>query len=153
MNSGYRPNLIEPGTRYFLYETLKNCNKNKKNIYNLLINLSLLIFIVGGISSFLYYRYKNKRIDETKLIEKQREKELAIVTTIKKLNEKHYKEKGYLITDLPKFEDIFEKKQYNIGKHTQVQLPVSINNIETVTQNNFENNKYLENHENKLNYL
>ena len=153
MNSGYSPNLVEPGTRYFLYETLKNCNKNKKNLYNLLINLSLLIFVVGGISSFLYYRYKNKKYDESRLIEKQREKELAIVTTIKKLNEKHYKEKGYLITDLPKFEDIFEKKQYNIGKHTQIQLPVSINNIETVTQKNLDNNQYLENHENKLKYL
>ena len=54
------PSLIEPGTKYFFNETLKNVNNERNRINSLLFNLALFvmfIFIVYGILSF---RKKNK---------------------------------------------------------------------------------------------
>jgi hypothetical protein len=54
------PRLIEPGVRYFLSGTLKECRKFKDNNATILFNLSmagLLVLLIGG---FLFYRYKGK---------------------------------------------------------------------------------------------
>ena len=47
-----KPTLVEPGTKYFLNETLVRCAKFKKEYYNNMLNIIVIIFIiisVGGI--------------------------------------------------------------------------------------------------------
>ena len=39
MFSKEMPTLIEPGTKYFLRETLRNCNNKKVYYYSLIFNL------------------------------------------------------------------------------------------------------------------
>lgn len=39
-----KPVLIEPGVKYFLSETLKQCNQFKNKYNNILFNISLFIF-------------------------------------------------------------------------------------------------------------
>jgi hypothetical protein len=54
------PKLIEPGVRYFLSGTLKECRKFKDNNASIFFNIymtCLLVIVFGG---FLYYRYKGK---------------------------------------------------------------------------------------------
>ena len=38
-----KPLLIEKGTKYFLQETLRNCNKKRTVYYNNITNLGLLL--------------------------------------------------------------------------------------------------------------
>ena len=55
-----RPTLTEPGVKYFLGETLKNCKKNK-DIFNVqLFNLALFVGFLCIVSALLVYKYKTK---------------------------------------------------------------------------------------------
>ena len=55
-----RPILTEPGVKYFLGETLKNCKKNK-DIFNVqLFNLGLFVGVLTIVTALLVYKYKTK---------------------------------------------------------------------------------------------
>jgi len=59
-NSIASPRLIEPGVRYFLSATLKECRKFKEFHSSIFFNIymtGLFFLIIGG---FLYFRYKGK---------------------------------------------------------------------------------------------
>ena len=73
------PKLIEPGTKYFLYETLKKCNLNKKNLYNTLFNLGLLLIFIFILGMILIYKNNTK------------------MTINDKIKKKNYKQDTYLI--------------------------------------------------------
>ena len=98
------PRLIEPGVRYFLSGTLKECRKFKDNNASIFFNLymaSLLVIIFGG---FLLYRYKGK-LTPAELEIKQRKKKEYIIS---KLNQMAYLRKTQgnangMITALPQW--------------------------------------------------
>ena len=97
-----KPALIEPGVKYFLSSTLKECRKFKDKHISLIFNVSmalLLIIIVGG---FLVYRYKGEQnILEQQL--KERKKHEYIISKLQNLallKQQHYKQNN-MITDLP----------------------------------------------------
>ena len=55
-----KPLLTEPGVKYFLNQTLKQCSEFKSKHHNLLLNIGLFflfIFILGGL---LIYKYTGK---------------------------------------------------------------------------------------------
>ena len=52
-----KPTLTEPGVKYFLKETLKNCRIKKNIEFNQLMNLALLTSFVVISSVLLYYKY------------------------------------------------------------------------------------------------
>ena len=54
-----RPTLTEPGVKYFLKETLKNCKIKKDLQFNMLMNLGLLgvFVIIVSILHLLFVRY------------------------------------------------------------------------------------------------
>lgn len=115
MNMDTKPALIETGTKYFLRETLKNCNKKRVNYYNNLTNLGLLtgfIIILGGI---VIYKYKT-RPNEKSRKKKETLKQTYILTKIKALTDEKYKKSNSTITNLPKFESDFVKLHENFFK-------------------------------------
>jgi hypothetical protein len=60
MNPIAYPKLIEPGVRYFLSSTLKECRKFKDFHTSIFFNAymaGLFVLVIGG---FLYYHYKGK---------------------------------------------------------------------------------------------
>jgi hypothetical protein len=72
------PRLIEPGVRYFLSGTLKECRKFKDNNATILFNISmtgLFILLIGG---FLFYRYKGKLTPAEIEIKNTKKKEYII---------------------------------------------------------------------------
>lgn len=72
------PKLIEPGVRYFLSGTLKECRKFKDKNSTLLFNISMtgvLILLIGG---FLMYRYKGKLTPAEVEIKNTKKKEYII---------------------------------------------------------------------------
>jgi hypothetical protein len=75
------PKLIEPGVRYFLSGTLKECRKFKDKNETIIFNIymaCILIIIIGG---FLYYRYKGK-LTPVELEIKQRKKKEYIISKL-----------------------------------------------------------------------
>ena len=111
----FKPNLIENGTKYFLGETLKNCNKTRVKYYNNLTNLGLLmgfLLLFGGV---IFYKYKT-RPNETERQQKEQLKQTYILSKIQSLIDKKNETNNKLITNLPKFENDFEKLHKNFFK-------------------------------------
>lgn len=99
-----KPMLTEPGIRYFLSETLKQCNINKNKYYNLLINTGLFLgffFILGII---LLIKYKG-RLTESEKQQKNLEKQQYILQKIKNFQESKQRARQELITGLPHWEN------------------------------------------------
>lgn len=113
-----KPILIEPGTKYFLSETLKNCNKSRTYYNNILLNVSLLSFFIIIISLYLGYKYKIKKNKSTEdKTEKQMLIENYILGKLGNVFYEHQKKNEVMITNLPKFESDYEllhEKFYNI---------------------------------------
>jgi hypothetical protein len=108
-----RPSLIEPGVRYFLNGTLKECRKFKDNYINIIFNISMVVLLIVLIGGFLLYRYKGKPT-LAELEVKNRKKQEYILSKLQQLAvEKKRTEKeiqiqqqtqnGGLITGLPHF--------------------------------------------------
>ena len=113
MNSS--PKLIESGTKYFLRETLKNCNKKRTKYYNDLTNLGLLFGFLSLLGSIVYYKYKTRPSKEDRE-KKEKLKQTYILSKIQALTDKKFKNDESQITNLPKFESDFEKLHENFFK-------------------------------------
>tara|TARA_B110000003_G_scaffold275156_2_gene316973 strand:- start:87 stop:428 length:342 start_codon:yes stop_codon:yes gene_type:complete len=96
------PNLIEPGTRYFLGATLKQCRKFKEKYNFYFFNIIALFFLIGLLASIMIIMYKGKL---TPLEKAQRSKEQKeyILSKIKGLQDIKRQKRQELITNLPKW--------------------------------------------------
>ena len=109
------PSLIEPGTKYFLKETLKNCRKKKNKYYSELINLGLFCFFFVLFGGIIYYKYRTRPDDESRK-KKQHLKQTYILSKIQSLTDKVHKKEENRITNLPRFESDFELLHKNFYK-------------------------------------
>ena len=115
MNIDNNPQLIESGTKYFLRETLKNCNKKRTKYYNDLTNLGLFIGFFIIVSSIVYYKYTTRPTKESRK-NKELLKQTYILSKIQALTNKKFKDQNQIITNLPKFENDFVKLHENFFK-------------------------------------
>ena len=98
-----KPSLIEPGVRYFLNGTLKECRKFKDNYISVLFNISMVILLVVVIGGWLLYRYKGKPTP-AELEVKDRKKQEYIISKLQQLAfEKKKSQNTTMITGLPTF--------------------------------------------------
>ena len=99
-----RPYLTEPGVKYFINETLKQCHMTKDKYYNIAFNLfSFLIFIIV-IGLVLYYKYKGS-IDYNEKIKREDEKKKYILGQIQKMQKMEKNNSMDLITNLPRWQN------------------------------------------------
>lgn len=101
-----RPVLTEPGIKYYLNHSLKNCRLTKDKYYNIGFNLLSLLGLICFVSIILYYKYKGN----TDFREKQRKEEkkkLYILEQIKKMQEMNKNNSMDLITNLPLYKKEF----------------------------------------------
>ena len=110
-----RPTLTEPGVKYFLKETLKNCKIKKDLQFNMLMNLGLLGMFVIIVSILLYYKYKTRPTEEDRKKKKQLKKEY-FVNKVRQMQAVKAKQLNEQITNLPKFESPFELLHKNFYK-------------------------------------
>jgi hypothetical protein len=97
------PSLIEPGVRYFLNGTLKECRKFKDNYINIIFNISMVFLLIALIGGFLLYRYKGKPTP-SELEAKNRRKQEYILSKLQQLAiEKKHQQNTSMITGLPHF--------------------------------------------------
>jgi hypothetical protein len=107
-----RPNLIEPGVKYFLNTTLEQCHIIKHKYYNFIYNLGLFVVFISIISIFLYYKYKQK--NNIKLQEdKKRVQQEYIINKLRFMQDYRKNQTQNLLADLPSWENNPEVQFYN----------------------------------------
>ena len=107
------PTLTEPGVKYFLRETLKQCHDKRTTYYNIIWNCGFFLFLLILIGVILAYRKRHKLTPE----EKKEKDHAHVMVKIKALREERKKMNNEIITNLPKFESSFEvmhKKYYAV---------------------------------------
>jgi hypothetical protein len=98
-----KPTLIEPGTKYFLNETLKQTHAFRLKYHNYIINIALLIGFFLILGAILLYKYKG-RLTHVEREEKNKEKQQYILTKIKTFQESKRRAQQELITGLPNWD-------------------------------------------------
>jgi len=94
------PTLTEPGMRYWLVQSLRECRKFKDRNLTILFNISMTLLFILVISSFLYFKYKGKLTPE-EVREKQKIKQEYLISKLQKIGETRRKINETMITDLP----------------------------------------------------
>lgn len=102
------PNLVEPGTKYFINQTLKQCRQKNINFYNTLFNVVLLVSFLGLAGGILYYKKATKPTIQDK-IDKEHAKRMYLINKLKIYNHKMLKQSQELITNLPMYQNEFNK--------------------------------------------
>ena len=107
-----KPTLTEPGVKYFLHQTLKQCHIVRDNFHNMVFNIGMLIAFLLILGLILLYKYKG-RLTPIELEKKNKEKQQYILSKIKKFQQAKRIAHQELITGLPHWEtefDIIHKK-------------------------------------------
>jgi hypothetical protein len=94
----YNPTLTEPGVKYFIGNTLKECRKFKESHSSMILNTSMTLCFIIVVSGFLFYRYKGKpSVEETAL--NTRKKQEYLISKLQQIS--IAKKKTSMITNLP----------------------------------------------------
>jgi hypothetical protein len=102
-----KPLLVEPGVKYFLKETLKQCKEFKDKHHNIIFNIVLFIVFFLILGGLLLYKYKGKLTPEEK-VQKDNEKKQYILSKISNYQMEKKRESQELITGLPHWENEYE---------------------------------------------
>ena len=108
------PSLVEPGVKYFLRETLKNCHVYKEKYKNHVFNVGILVAFSIVVGAILLYKYKGKPSPE-EMAGKDREKKQYILSKIRNFQDERKKSQQQLITGLPHWENEYESVNSQIG--------------------------------------
>jgi hypothetical protein len=106
MSSLEKPILTEPGVKYFIGETLKQCHQFKEKYKNTIINIYLFIGFCIVLGIILIYKYKGKLTPE-EMKEKELQKKYYILSKIKNFQDARIRAQQELITGLPHWENEF----------------------------------------------
>jgi len=106
MNYENNPSLVEPGVKYFLNQTLKQCSEIKNVYINYFFNILLFILFILILGGFLIYKYKGK-LTPIEIKEKDLQKQQYILSKIKNYENAKKIEREELITGLPSWRNDF----------------------------------------------
>ena len=109
-----KPLLTEPGVKYFLHQTLKQCHMVRDKFHNMVFNIGLFIGFLIVLGAILLYKYKGK-LTPVEMEQKNKEKQQYILSKIQKFQQAKRIAHQELITGLPAWES-----EYDIihSKHT-----------------------------------
>lgn len=102
-----KPVLTEPGVKYFLNQTLKQCHIVKDKFYNSVFNIGLLFAFLIVLGLILLYKYKG-RLTHAEIEQKNKEKQQYILSKIKTFQETKRRAHQELITGLPNWDNLYE---------------------------------------------
>jgi len=103
-----KPMLTEPGVKYFLNATLKQCHTFKESHHNMLFNISMLVGFLLILGSLLLYKYRG-RLSKEEMREKEEEKKRYILSKIRNFQQSKLRAQQELITGLPHWESELEE--------------------------------------------
>lgn len=102
-----KPKLTEPGVKYFLHQTLKQCHVARDNFHNMVFNIGLFIGFLIILGFILLYKYKGK-LSPVEVAQKNKEKQQYILSKIKNFQEAKRIAHQELITGLPNWENEYD---------------------------------------------
>ncbi len=102
-----KPELTEPGVKYFLSNTLKQCHMVKNRFHNTMFNIGLFFIFMIVLGGILLYKYKG-RLTPLEKDKKNREKQQYILSKIKTLQESKKRAHQELITGLPSWDNEYD---------------------------------------------
>lgn len=102
-----KPSLIEPGIKYFLNETLKQCHIFKEKYNNTIFNISFLVLFLLILGIILLAKYKGKLTSSEKE-QKENEKKQYILSKIRNYQQDKIRRQQELITGLPHWENEYD---------------------------------------------
>jgi len=102
-----KPILTEPGVKYFLSQTLKQCHVIKNDFHNLVFNVGLFVLFMFILGMLLLYKYKG-RLTPAEIESKNRDKQQYILSKIKTFQETKKRAHQELITGLPSWDSEFD---------------------------------------------
>jgi hypothetical protein len=102
-----KPILTEPGVKYFLNETLKQCHIFKEKYNNFLFNIGILVLFLIILGGLLIYKYKGKLTPE-EIAENELNKKRYILSKIKNYQDTKLRAQQELITGLPHWDTEFD---------------------------------------------
>ena len=106
-NDSSKPTLIEPGVKYFLNQTLKQCREFKDKFNNTVFNISLLVLFLVILGLILLYKYKGK-LTPVEKEQRNREKQQYILSKIKNYQDAKRAASQELITGLPAWDSEYD---------------------------------------------
>ena len=99
-----KPELIEPGVKYFFKGILKECHNYKQKNYNLVYNIFLFILFFSILGIILFCRYKGNKTSE-EIYKKNIQDKQYIMSKLVYYNranlENQQRIKNNMITNLP----------------------------------------------------
>lgn len=96
--------LVEPGVKYFISCSLRQCREFKDKYINILFNIGMFVLFIIIISGILIYKYKGKMTPiEREII--NRKKQEYIVSKLQQIAVIKKQTSERLITDLPNWTD------------------------------------------------
>ena len=109
-----KPILCEPGVKYFVSKSLKECRKFKDRHISFFFNIGATILLIIAICGFLFYKYKG-RITPSERALQNRKKEEYIMSKLQYLSAIRQKKSQDMITNIPTWAnnpeaEIFRKK-------------------------------------------
>ena len=102
-----KPTLTEPGVKYFLNHSLKQCHIIKDKFHNVIFNIGLLIGFLIILGLILLFKYKGK-LKPAELEQKNKLKQQYILSKIKNFQESKRIAHQELITGLPNWENEYD---------------------------------------------
>jgi len=107
MEYDIKPELTEPGVKYFLHQTLKQCHINRNKFHNTIFNIGLFIAFIIVLAVILFYKYKGK-LTPVELAKKNKIKQQYILSKIKNFQQAKRIAHQELITGLPNWENEYD---------------------------------------------
>ena len=107
LNDYTKPELTEPGVKFFLHQTLKQCHVVKDSFHNMIFNIGLLIAFIIILGLILLYKYKG-RLTPVEVEIKKREKQEYILSKIKNFQQAKRIAHQELITGLPNWDNEYD---------------------------------------------
>ena len=101
-----KPILTEPGVKYFLHSTLKQCHELRVQLHNYIFNIGLFLLLVIIIGIILLCKYKGKPTPVEKY-KKEKEKQEYILSKIQQFQLAKKQAHQELITGLPNWKNEF----------------------------------------------
>ena len=102
-----KPALTEPGVKYFLLQTLKQCHAVRDNFHNTVFNIGLLIAFLLILGLVLLYKYKGK-LTPAEIQKKNKEKQEYILSKVQKFQQAKRIAHQEIITGLPEWESEYD---------------------------------------------
>jgi len=98
------PNLTEPGVKYWMKQTLKECRTFKDTNINYFYNIGLTVMLVSCVIIFLVFNYKGN-ITQSEMDERNRIKQEYIVSKLQQVSLVKKQRSTTMLTDLPTWDN------------------------------------------------